>query len=166
MADLVGHFFFPVPERYFPGPLSVIPPAPERSRRAGRSIPPVPERSRRAAVESGHRRNSVRFALSGPSQRQHRPRFAQTCCRRAPPPAPVRGWTGPPVAGSSPSSLSSRPSLCHPERPSCHPEPQRRIYQRINRLNQKFPTRHSPSRKRCLVAAYNGSRPGRLGKIG
>ena len=98
--------------------LLVIPPAPERPFRSLSGA----EGPQGAVEESGHRRNSVRFAHSGPSQRQHRPRFAQTCCRRAPPPAPVRGWTGPSVAGSSPPSLSSRPSLCHPEHPPCHSE--------------------------------------------
>ena len=147
---------------HHPQPTNVIPLAPDRhSWSLSGAEGPV-----EAVEESGHRRNSVRYAHSGPSQRQHRLRYAQTCCRRAPPPAPVRGWTGPPVAGSSTSSLSSGPYSCHPERLPCHPERQRRIYQRINRLNQNFPTRHSPSRKRCLVAAYNGSRPGRLGKIG
>ena len=42
------------------------------------------------------RRNSVRFALSGPSHCHLRHRFAITCCQRAPPPALVRGWTSPP----------------------------------------------------------------------
>ena len=122
---------------HHPQPTNVIPLAPDRHSRSLSVVEgpsPAPERPFRplsgaegpaqapdchswslsgaegpveAAEESSHRRNSVRFAHSGPSQRQHRPRYAQTCCRRAPPPAPVRGWTGPPVAGSSPSSLSS-----------------------------------------------------------
>ena len=37
--------------------------------------------------------DSAHFVRSGPSHRHLRHRFAITCCRRAPPPSRVRGWT-------------------------------------------------------------------------
>ena len=39
--------------------------------------------------------DSAHFVRSGPSHRHLRHRFATTCCRRAPPPSRVRGWTRP-----------------------------------------------------------------------
>ena len=56
-------------------------------------------RRRYAGREARHLRDSVRCAHSGPSHRHLRHRCAITCCRRAPPPARVRGWTRPPAPG-------------------------------------------------------------------
>ena len=115
----------PAPDRHFRSLSGAEGPSPASDRHF-RSLSEVEGPG--AAVESGHRRNSVRFAHYGPSQRHHRLRFVQTCCRRAPPPAPVRGWTGPPVSGSPPTSLSSRFFFLSSGPYSCHPERQRRIF--------------------------------------
>ena len=56
------------------------------------------------------RRNFARFARSGPSQRLLRHCCAITCIRRAPSPAPVRGWTGPPGPRTAAPSHSQAPA--------------------------------------------------------
>ena len=53
-----------------------------------------------AAEQPSEELHSAAFGVlhSGPSHRHLRHRYAITCCRRAPPPTRVRGWTRPPEA--------------------------------------------------------------------